>query len=451
MNLSTKLRQLFAKLKAFQPIDESLVRTLYTLSEKSLLTAMIFTLLITFALYTELSYNILLWGMLLITLILVRLYDTYLFKTAPQMYSVETWYKRFILLSFSTGVLVSTLGFGFIHYTNDYYQLFILAALLGLTAGASISLSADVRIAIIYISIIILPLIISLAMVKTSLYIIIPILLILFLIMQIIMILKSYTQEQEIKALHLQKDLLDLSLEQQSEENKRLLVENKQFIADMVHQIKTPLSVIISNTSLIEMKSNLEFSTCTALIERKSNLEFSTNIAQINSAINMLSNSYEDLSYIISNDTIEYKPIKINLSNFLDERINFFDIIAQANDKTLLPTIERDIWLTINDTELERIIDNNLSNAIKHSNEKSDIEIVLTKSGDEIYLQFISKGKEIRDVSMIFNKDYTENHSAKRSLGLGLNMVKTICKKNHIKYSAHSEENTNTFTYIFKR
>lgn len=451
MNLSTKLRQLFAKLKAFQPIDESLVRTLYTLSEKSLLTAMIFTLLITFALYTELSYNILLWGMLLITLILVRLYDTYLFKTAPQMYSVETWYKRFILLSFSTGVLVSTLGFGFIHYTNDYYQLFILAALLGLTAGASISLSADVRIAIIYISIIILPLIISLAMVKTSLYIIIPILLILFLIMQIIMILKSYTQEQEIKALHLQKDLLDLSLEQQSEENKRLLVENKQFIADMVHQIKTPLSVIISNTSLIEMKSNLEFSTCTALIERKSNLEFSTNIAQINSAINMLSNSYEDLSYIISNDTIEYKPIKINLSNFLDERINFFDIIAQANDKTLLPTIERDIWLTINDTELERIIDNNLSNAIKHSNEKSDIEIVLTKSGDEIYLQFISKGKEIRDVSMIFNKDYTENHSAKRSLGLGLNMVKTICEKNHIKYSAHSEENTNTFTYIFKR
>ena len=198
------------------------------------------------------------------------------------------------------------------------------------------------------------------------------------------------------------------------------------------------------------MKSKLNFSTYTALIERKSDLDLSNNIAQINSAINMLSNSYEDLSYIISNDTIEYKPIKINLSHFLDERINFFDIIAQANDKTLLPTITRDIWLTINDTELERVIDNNLSNAIKHSNEKSDIEIVLTKSSDEIRLKFISKGKKIRDVSMIFNKNYTENHSAKRSLGLGLNMVKTICEKNHIKYSAHSEENTNTFTYVFK-
>lgn len=450
MKLATKIRQLFAKLKAFQPIDDALLSTLYALSEKSLLTAMIFTLLITFALYTELSYSILLWGMLLTALILVRLYDAYLFKTAPQMYSVETWYKRFMILSFSTGVLVSALGFGFIHYINDFYQLFILAALLGLTAGASISLSSDVRIAIIYISIIILPLIVSFAMVKTPLYIIIPILLILFLIMQIIMIVKSYTQEQEIKTLHVQKDLLDLSLEQQLEENKHLLVENKQFIADMVHQIKTPLSVIMSNTSLIEMKSKLNFSTYTALIERKSDLDLSNNIAQINSAINMLSNSYEDLSYIISNDTIEYKPIKINLSHFLDERINFFDIIAQANDKTLLPTITRDICLTINDTELERIIDNNLSNAIKHSNEKSDIEIVLTKSGDETVLNFISKGKKIHDVSMIFNKNYTENHSAKRSLGLGLNMVKTICEKNHIKYSVASEENTNTFTYIFK-
>ena len=265
------------------------------------------------------------------------------------------------------------------------------------------------------------------------------------------MIFKSYTQEQEIKELQVEKNLLDLSLEQQLEKNQRLLIENKQFSADMVHQIKTPLSVIISNTSLIEMKSDLKFAPYTALLEMKSNLEFAPYITQINSAINMLSNSYEDLSYIISNDTIEYKPIKINLSNFLFERIDFFDIISQANDKTLLPTITRDIWLNINDTELERIIDNNLSNAIKHSNEKSDIEIVLKRSADEIHLQFISKGKKIRDVSMIFEKNYTENNSAKRSLGLGLNMVKTICEKNHIKYSAHSEENTNTFTYVFKR
>lgn len=435
MNLPNKLRQLFAKLKALQPIDNALVSTLYTLSEKSLLTAMVFAVFSTIFLYSELSYSIVLWCALLIVVLLLRLYDAYLFRTIPHRYTIDIWYKRFIISALLTGVVVSILGFVFIHYINDYYQLFVLAVLLGLTAGASISLSADIRIAITYISIIIVPLFISLAIIKTSLHLIIPLLLILFFITQIIMIFKSYTQEQEIKELQGQKNLLDISLEQQLEKNRLLLDENKQFIADMVHQIKTPLTVIMTNTSLIEMKTKEQVSSYTT---------------QINSAINMLSNSYEDLSYIISNDTIEYKAIEIDLTDFLNDRINFFEVIAHANDKTIDTTIQSNINVYINDTELERLVDNNLSNAIKHSDEKSEIEIILEKSNSEIILKFISKGKKIRDVSMIFDKNYTESYGAKRSLGLGLNMVRTICEKNHICYSVHSEDNTNTFTYIFK-
>jgi len=247
LNLLNKFRQLFSNFKALHPIDNALVSTLYALSEKSLITATVFTIIIVTALYPELSYSIVLWGALVITIISVRLYDARLFKTAPQKYPLEIWYKRFIVLSMLTGVIVSTLGFWFIHYSNDYYQLFILASLMGLTAGASISLSSDIRIAIIYISIIIIPLIVSLALVQTPLNIVIPILLILFLIMQITMIVKSHMQEQEIIELQGERNLLDISLEEQLEKNQLLLNENKLFIADMVHQIKTPLSVIITN------------------------------------------------------------------------------------------------------------------------------------------------------------------------------------------------------------
>ena len=177
--------------------------------------------------------------------------------------------------------------------------------------------------------------------------------------------------------------------------------------------------------------------------------QVSSYLTQINSAINMLSNSYEDLSYIISHDTLEYKTIEIDLTSFLNERIDFFDVIAQANNKTITANIQNDIKITMNDTELERLIDNNLSNAIKYSSDKSDIEIVLEKKNSEIILEFITKGETIRDVSKLFDKSYTESYGAKRSLGLGLNMVKTICEKYGIKYSVHSEENVNTFTYIF--
>ena len=224
-------------------------------------------------------------------------------------------------------------------------------------------------------------------------------------------------------------------LQDQIEKNQHLLDENKQFIADMVHQIRTPLSVIMTNSSLIEMKTKEQVSPY---------------ITQINSAINMLSNSYEDLSYIITHDTMEYKVTKIDFTDFLHERIDFFEVIADANHKTISTDIANNIHITMNDTELERLIDNNLSNAIKHSSDKSEIKIVLERIKSEIILQFISEGKNIADISKLFDKNYTEANTAKRSLGLGLNMVKTICEKNNIYYNADSEDHINTFTYIFK-
>jgi signal transduction histidine kinase len=221
----------------------------------------------------------------------------------------------------------------------------------------------------------------------------------------------------------------------QIETNKHLLNENKQFIADLVHQIRTPLSVIMTNSSLIEMKTNEQVSSYTK---------------QINSAINMLSNSYEDLAYIITHDSIQYKPKEIDLTNFLHERIDFFEVIANANDKTISTDIANDLKVYMNDTELERLIDNNLSNAIKHSDDKSEIKIILEKINSDIILQFISKGQNIKNIDRLFDKSYSEVNTAKRSLGLGLHMVKNICEKNKIFYSVRSEEHTNVFTYIFK-
>lgn len=546
-------KQLLSKLKQLQPIDTSIVSTLYTLSEKSLLTAIIFTILITSFLYSELKYSILLWCGTLVSLLLLRLYNAYLYRTNPQMYTLEIWHKKFMIFAFITGAMVSSLGFIYMHFVNEYHQLFILASLLGLSAGATTSLSSDFRIAIIYISLIMLPLIISLLYINTSVSTLLAILMILFFLSQIAMIINNYTEQKKVTELKVQKNLLNnlfseaplgmfsydtnlnilyenrqlfdmfeyenqtitgmnlkdlfdpttkeifnhiltrgtqsysgpyitannsylwieitgfpfkntndeilggigiikdktegylakkeleslhLKLQDQIEHNQLLLDENKMFIADMVHQIRTPLSVIMTNSSLIEMKTDNGVSSY---------------ITQINSAINMLSNSYEDLSYIISNDTIEYKPVEIDLSDFLNERIDFFEVIAQANGKVISTNVDNGLKISMNDTELERLIDNNISNAIKHSNDQSEIEIVLErKSNPGVILQFISKGNDIHNVTKLFDKNYTESHGAKRSLGLGLNMVKMICEKNNIDYSAHSKEHTNTFTYIFK-
>ncbi len=551
MNPKDKLQHIQSTLKQLQPIDTSMVTSLYALTQKSLPAGLILTILIAIFLYSELSHTIVIWAGLMVAVILVRLYYLYLFKTNFQMYSLATWHNKFILSVLISSLLVSSLSFVFMPYLDEYDQLFVVVSLVIVTAAGTTSLASDFRIAIGFVSIIMLPLIGTLLIIHTSDDFILAILMILFFISNVSMIFNNFTEQKKFNNLREQQNLLndiflesplpmfsfdtnmnilyanrhtykifgkhkmmkggnlnslknakilnilDLALakghqsytgpyiapngdffwikitafafkdsnnsvlggvgviedrtqiyrdtielevlheelQQQIEDNQLLLNENKQFIADMVHQIKTPLSVIMTNTSLIEMKGDENISS------------YAT---QINSAINMLSNSYEDLSYIISNDTIAYMPVEIDFTHFLNERVDFFDVIANANSKNISADIANDIKMTINDTELERLIDNNLSNAIKHSYENSEIEIILEKTDAEIILKCISKGPNIRNVSKIFDKDYTESYGAKRSLGLGLNMVKTICEKNDIQYSVHSKDNMNTFTYIFK-
>jgi signal transduction histidine kinase len=397
------------------------VQTLYELSQKSLFTAIVFTLLTSMALYSELGLDVVIWASMVLALSLARLHFARLFKAKQKKYSIILWYQIFAVLALATGLSVSTLGFVLIYDLNAYYQLFVLASLLGFTAGATISLSSDFKIAVLYISIIILPLIFSMARQDTALNVFIPIILVLFFFSQIAMIHKSYSQDKQVR------DLMVI--------NQNLLEENKQFIADMVHQIRTPLAVIMTNTSLIEMKTSTDVS---------------TNVRQINSSIGMLNNAYEDLSYLLSHDRIVYKAIELNFTQFLQERLSFFENIAKDNNKSIKADLDASIIIHINDTELERVIDNNVANAIKYSDDGSVIQVILKSTQTAVVLRFVSVGKTIKDTKQLFDKNYTENNGAKRSLGLGLNMVKNICEKNDITYHVNSQNNLNTFTYVFK-
>ena len=225
------------------------------------------------------------------------------------------------------------------------------------------------------------------------------------------------------------------SLNKEVLSNKTLLEENKRFIADTVHQIRTPLTNIMMNSEMIK-RSDKE--------NKAQNF-----IDQINASINMLTNSYEDLSYTITYDTIEYPATKLFLSEILTQRIKFFSTISKVNFKELLTAIEEDIYFEINQIELERLIDNNISNAIKYADTNKPITIILKRVQNSIVLEFKSYSKPIRNPQKLFEKNYRENAS-KRGLGLGLNMVKLICEKYNIEYELSYRNGENIFSYSFK-
>ena len=224
------------------------------------------------------------------------------------------------------------------------------------------------------------------------------------------------------------------------EQNHLELIETKnttkKFILDTVHQIGAPISTLNIASQTYKMTGDMKL--------------FSQMSEEINASVNMLSNSYEDLSYVTSNDTIEYNPAMIPISELVKQRVKFFDIIAQVNKHEIEYAIDNDLYVYINNVELERIIDNNISNAIKYALDESDIEVTLKSDDDCVILSIASYGAKIENSERIFEKNY-RNHNKQRGLGWGLNMVKNICEKNNVIYSLEHEDGRNIFIYRLKK
>jgi signal transduction histidine kinase len=217
--------------------------------------------------------------------------------------------------------------------------------------------------------------------------------------------------------------------------NTELLKFNRRCIADTIHQIKTPLTNIMMNGEMIKKAPQGD--------------ALAYYIDRIDSSINMLSNSYDDLAYVISCDTFDYPPATLNLSLAVKKRIMFFTTISEVTHKKINQLVDDDdLFISINEIELERIIDNNLSNAIKYADMHQPITVSLTRTQQSATLEFASHGREIFNKDKVFDEGYRED-TGKRGLGLGLSMVKGICTKYGIAYQASYAEGQNVFAYQF--
>jgi len=211
---------------------------------------------------------------------------------------------------------------------------------------------------------------------------------------------------------------------------------NKQldnFIKDSMHEINTPLSIINVNIDLYNRKH-----------------EQNKYMQRMKAATKVLSNIYNDMDYLIKHERISYQKKEINLSTFLKERIEYFNEVAKMKNITIHTSIKECGMIYMNDKELQRLIDNNISNAIKYSYENNKIDIKLYIKNDRCHLSFKDYGVGIEKIEKIFSRYYREDNS-KGGFGIGLNIVKSIIKKENIELRIESLPNEGSlFLYIFQ-
>lgn len=206
------------------------------------------------------------------------------------------------------------------------------------------------------------------------------------------------------------------------------------FIKDSMHEVNTPLSIINLNSDLFANKYG----------ENKY-------LHRIKSASKTLATIYDDMDYLIKQGRVKHKIQAIDLNNFIQNRVDYFQEIANLKNIEISTEMTVDIVYHFSKTKLERIVDNTLSNAIKYSNDYSAIKISLYEKNETIVFEVEDNGVGIADTTKIFSRYYRENE-AKGGFGIGLNIVKAIIDEEGILLEVDSVVNRGTtFRYIFKK
>ncbi|MCX6073703.1 MAG: hybrid sensor histidine kinase/response regulator [Campylobacterales bacterium] len=224
-------------------------------------------------------------------------------------------------------------------------------------------------------------------------------------------------------------------LESSREYALKLLDEQDQFLKNAIHEIHTPLAVIITNIDLLRLNG----------IENES-------LNAIEAGSRIIQNSYEDMTYLMKHDRIFDEKVKIDLVAFFRGRIGYFNCIAAVNEITIslrvgqlnLPE------LFFSELKLSRIIDNTLSNAIKYSYRPSEINIIIGLRKGSLFFEVRNRGPIIQDMQKIFERFHRESEH-KGGYGLGLHIIGQICHEEEVEIEVSSSVIRGTcFGYFFK-
>ena len=233
---------------------------------------------------------------------------------------------------------------------------------------------------------------------------------------------------------------LNVNLEEKVEEKTKHLEEilsaQKEFLRYTVHETNTPLSVILTSIEIYNMKNQKD-----------------RQLSKIEAAVKNIFNIYDDLSYLIRKDQFEYPKGVIDLNKYIQSRVDFFREVAEHAllEINYVPS-SKESKIYFNETKLQRVIDNNLTNAIKYTLPKQTITVGLSKVDSFLEFSVGSKSKTIENPHKIFDEFYREEAqvSDKDGFGIGLELVKTICEEENIRVTVTSNENYTEFRYLFK-
>ncbi len=211
-------------------------------------------------------------------------------------------------------------------------------------------------------------------------------------------------------------------------EQKKLSEMKTDFISNMTHEFKTPISTIALACEALGDKDMIQSNS------QGETAPFVKMIQQENKRLELLVESILQ-SAVIDKGEIKANIEKIELKELIENLISNAQFRIQGSNGSInFVTEGNEFYLNADRMHITNLIANLIDNAIKYSKEIPEINISLVKNTKTFVLSVSDKGIGIKKeyLPKIFDKLYripTGNIHNVKGFGLGLNYVKSICEE----------------------
>lgn len=229
-------------------------------------------------------------------------------------------------------------------------------------------------------------------------------------------------------------ELLDSSISTLMKKIADLFILEKQFIANVSHELLTPISIISSRLENVLLQEKL-----TEDSENKIFASLKT-LNRLKSIINslLLISKVENLQFN-KNDTIDIKSVIAEVYGELEDRLDDKGIVFSNN-------MSHAYRFQGNDSLIHTLLFNLINNAIKYNTQGGSIVIADALYTEQYILEISDTGigMDNEQIELAFNRFEKLNRHEKESYGLGLAIVKSITAFHGIRININSVKDKGT-------
>jgi signal transduction histidine kinase len=223
------------------------------------------------------------------------------------------------------------------------------------------------------------------------------------------------------------------------EELKQVDTLRRDLIANISHDIRTPISIIHGYIETLIMKHES--------LDAQKQQEYMQTIIKSTERLKRLMTDLFELSKLESRQ-ITPKMEPFFMFDLLQDLGHKYKLLAQEKRISLetefptkMPVVCADIAL------IERVLQNLIDNALNHTPQNGKVKIKMEEVSKQVHVSVMNTGRGIasNDLPKIFDRYYkVENSKSNRGTGLGLAIVKNILEIHHTNIQVESENHGNT-------